>query len=281
MILVTGGTGKVGSELIKQLQSRGAQFKALAHSDSSADKLSKQGVQTVRGDVSEIDTVRQALNGVDKLFLLTPSSERQVRIENAVIDAAKEAGVKHIVKLSVADAGNAITVLKLHGDVETHLKASGVAYTLLQANTFMQNFLESPTIKHNSAIFAPTGKAKMAYIDARDVAELAAIALMTGGHENKTYLLSGERAYSHGEIARIASDCIGKPVQFVDLSSEDYRASLIQAGLPAWYADGLQELFAYYKEGNAARTSTDVARVTGHPARTMDAFFAEYAPAFQ
>ena len=143
VILVTGATGKVGSELVKQLHSRKVSFTALAHSEASADKLTQQGVAVRRGDLSQPDTVRAALDGVQNLFLLTSNTPQQIEIESRTIDVAKQAGVNQIVKLSVYDAGKRIAAYKTHGSIEDHLKASGVPYTLLQPNYFMQNFAAS------------------------------------------------------------------------------------------------------------------------------------------
>jgi len=283
VILVTGATGKVGSEVVRQLHSQGVSFTALAHSATSADKLTQQGVAVRRGDLSQPDTVRAALDGVQKLFLLAVNTPQQVEIESRVIDAAKQAGVKHIVKLSVYDAGKRIAAYKTHGSIEAHLKASGVPYTILQPNYFMQNFATSdaPTIIHNSALFAPLGDAHISFTDARDIAEVAAVVLTTSDHLNQTYEITGPTAYTYGEAAQMLSHTIGKTVQYVDLPSDGYREALLKAGLPDWYADILQELFADYHAGYGERVSENVERITGHAARTLPMYFEEHAAAFR
>jgi len=283
VILVTGATGKVGSELVKQLHSRKVSFTALAHSEASADKLTQQGVAVRRGDLSQPDTVRAALDGVQNLFLLTSNTPQQIEIESRTIDVAKQAGVNQIVKLSVYDAGKRIAAYKTHGSIEDHLKASGVPYTLLQPNYFMQNFAASdaPTIIHNSTLFAPLGDAQISFIDARDIAEVAAIVLTMSDHLNQTYEITGPTAYTYGEAAQMLSRTIGKTVQYVDLPSDAYREALLKAGLPDWYADILQELFADYHAGYGARVSQNVERITGHAARTLPVYFEEYAAAFR
>lgn len=283
MILVTGATGKVGTALVNALQARKAHFQAFAHAAASVEKLTQQGITVKSGTFDQPETIDAAMNGVKSLFLLNPSSPKQIQIENGIIDAANRAGITHIVKLSVYDAGQRIAALKTHGEIETHLKASGVPYTILQPNYFMQNFVvnDAPTVIHNSALFAPTGDAKISYIDARDIAEVAAIALTEPGHSNQTYEITGAAAYSFAEVAEMLTQRIAKPVQHIDLPSEAYRDALLKAGLPEWYATILQELFADYHAGYGARLSQAVQQVTGRPPRTIQAFFDEYAEAFR
>jgi len=283
MILVTGATGKVGSELIKVLQARKATFQALAHSDGSAQKLTEQGITVKRGSLDQPQAIRAALQGIETVFLLSPSAVEQAQIENSVIDLAKQAGTSRVVKLSVYDASYPNPALAGHGAVEAHLKASGLVYTILQPNYFMQNFIvnDAPTISQNSAIFAPTGDAKLSFVDVRDIAEVAAIVLTEPGHDNQTYEITGSAAYSFAEVTALLTRSLGKPIQHIDLPSDAYRDALLKAGLADWYADLLQQLFAYYHDGHAARISPDIQRVTGHTAHTLSAFFDEHKTAFQ
>lgn len=275
MIFITGGTGKVGTELVRELQACGADFTALAHSERSAAALAEQGMRVVRGDVTQPDTL--PLHNAEKLFLLTSGLPNQTQVENALIDAAGRAGVRHIVKLSVYGAGPGVTALRQHGETEDYLRASGMAYTMLRPNSFMQNLpnTDGYTIQHQHAIYAPTGNGRVSFVDVRDVAEVAAIALTQPGHEKQTYSLTGPEALSWGDLAARFSAHLGTPIQFVDIPSEAFRQNLMGVGVPEFYATMLQELFQLYHDDVASPVTHDIERVTGHPARAMEDYLRE------
>jgi uncharacterized protein YbjT (DUF2867 family) len=283
MILVTGSTGKVGTELVRVLREQNVDFQALAHSPASIEKMKQQGIHSRHGSFDEPESMRSALEGNDKLFLLSPALPRQAELEQSIIDMAKASGISYIVKLSVYDAGKRIAAYKTHGVIEDHLKASGIGYTILRPNYFMQNFvtIDAPTVIYQSALFAPTGSARISYVDVRDIADVAALALTSSDHVNQVYEITGAEAYSYAEVAAMLSQSLGKTIQHIDLPSEAFREAMIHNGVPEWYADLLQELYADYQAGYGARISPDVQRVTGHAPRTLQAFFNEHVTTFR
>lgn len=143
MILVIGGTGTVGSEVVKQLAKKKAQARVLVRNTRKEAEVKKLGLETALGDITQLDTIKAALKGVDHVFLLTPASPTQGDQEIAVIDLAKKAGVRHLVLLSAigAIADSPITLARQHAKAEDYLKSSGMGYTILQPHSFMQNFL--------------------------------------------------------------------------------------------------------------------------------------------
>ncbi len=171
MILVTGGTGTVGSEVVKQLASLGTKFRVLARNPDKAIK--SPNVEVMRGDLADAVALGRALQGVDKLFLLTNSTPQTVELQSGVIAAARKAGVKHVVRLSVpgADLASPIQLARWHAQTDQELKKSGLAWTLLQPGYFMQNVLGSAaTIKKDGAFYGCMGQGKAAVVDARDIA---------------------------------------------------------------------------------------------------------------
>lgn len=284
MILVTGSTGLVGRELVKQLQAAQVPFRALAHSPASAQTLKAQGVRVVEGDYTQPSSLAASLDGADRLFLLTPTNPALVEIEQNIIGAAKQAGVQHIVKLSALDVDRAgIEIMDWHAQSENNLRASGLPYTILRPNYFLQNFarIDAPTIIGQGAIYSSLAAAPVSAIDTRDIAAVALAALTTDRHFNQTYDLTGSEAFTFEQAAARFSKRLNKPVQFINLPDDQMRTAMIANGVPDWYADGLVLLFKYYREGKGAVINDNVARITGQPARTFDTYLNDHLHLFK
>jgi uncharacterized protein YbjT (DUF2867 family) len=276
MILVTGATGKVGRELVKSLEAQGAPFTV---GSRSPEKIS--GAKAARFDFDRPETFAPALRGVEKLVLLTSGgTEREV----AAVDAAREAGVRHIVKLSVWDAEKeAFGFGRAHRAVERSVEASGVPWTFLRPNEFMQNFttFHVETIRSQGAFYPYGHNAKISTIDTRDIAAVAAQALTGRGHEGKAYKLSGPESLTHEEMAQKLSKAIGKPVRFVDLPDPEYRKALLGEGVPEPYADLLVDLSRYFTTGAAAAVTSDFEQVAGRKPISFDQFARDHASVWQ
>ncbi|MBK8725419.1 MAG: SDR family oxidoreductase [Holophagaceae bacterium] len=284
MILVTGSTGKVGQHLINVLQAKGVPFKALARSEASAQALAAQGVTVVRGDLSEPASLKAAFQGVEKLFLLS-SASHFAGLELAALAAAKAAGVKHVVKLSAwgVSADSANPLLREHGRVEQALEASGLAWTILRPNFFMQNWVAffAPGIKAGQPVYANTGEGRLAWIDARDIADVAATALTEPGHEGFVYELTGPESFSYAEVAARLADLLGRPVRHVAVPDAAAYQAIRGHGQDAWYAFGLVALNQGVRDGAADRVLGTTELVTGRAARTLDAYLREHLDAFR
>src|SRR5262249_20720304 len=160
-----------------------------------------------------------------------------------------------VVKLSqfAAAANSPVRFLQYHAAAEAALRASGMAYTLLRPNLFMQGLLNfAPTIATQGAFYAAAGDAKVSVVDVRDIADAVVAALTAPGHEGRTYELTGPQALTHAELAGILSETLGRQVRFVDIAPEVMRDALVGLGVPDWQADGLIEDYAHYRRGEAA-----------------------------
>jgi uncharacterized protein YbjT (DUF2867 family) len=281
MILITGGTGTVGSEVVKQLAAAGTKFRVLARDPKKV--AAGANVEVVKGDLTDLASVEAALQGIDKLFLLTNSTPGSTEVQNNVVDTAKKAGVKHVVRLSVlgADKASPVVLAQWHAAGDEHLKQSGLKWTILQPGSFMQNTIASAsTVKKDAALYGAAGEGKMATIDARDIAAAAVKVLTTSGHEGKTYPLTGKEALSYGDIAAKIGKAIGKPVKYVNLPGEQFKGALVGAGLPEWLAKDYVTMHGYQSSGGMATTDPTLGSLIGN-VRTFDDFLSSHAPAFK
>ncbi len=267
MILVTGAGGTVGSEVVLQLKAAGAKFRAGYHSEAKAKEARAKGIDAAVIDFERPETLRDALGGVDKVFLLSGSASNQSDREINLVDAAKAAGVTHIVKLSVFGAAEEKFLLsKPHRAVEKAIEASGLKWTFLRPNGFMQNMktYNGATIESQGAFYSTMAGARVSHVDVRDIAAVAVKTLTSAGHEGKSYDLTGPEALTNDQMAEIVARKSGKPVRYVNLSDADLRSGMTAAGVPGDYAGGLLDLYRYYREGNnAALISGDIKKVLG------------------
>lgn len=284
MILVTGAGGTVGTALIEALKAVGHKPRVAYHSQHKAEKAKSDGYDAVLLDFAEPETLRPALAGVEAAFLLGTGGRGQIEGEINVVKAAKAAGVRKLVKLSAwgaADEG--FSFAKIHRAVERAVEATGMAWTFLRPNGFMQNFVNymAGSIKSQSTIYQPAAEARISHIDVRDIARVAAQVLTTPGYEGKAYELSGPRAFSYGEAAEVLSRVLGRQIKYVMLSDDAARAGMLSAGIPDFYADYLLDLFRVYRTGAASQVTSEVKNITGREPIAFEQFASDYADTFR
>lgn len=275
MILVTGATGTNGVELIRQLSDTAERVRALVRDPAKAAALLPDMVELARGDLDDAAALDEAMADVEKVFLLCPVDTRQVRLEANVVEAAERAGARHLVKFSVLHASeqSPSALLRWHGETERRIRESGLAYSFLRPNMFMQELLrQAASIRNRGEFYLPLGEAKVSLVDVRDNAAVAAAALTQPGHEGKTYNVTGPAALSFAEVAEQLSAAVGKPVRYVAVPMEGWKQGLAATGAPQWMVDVVAELYATFDPANAF-VGEGVRQATGKPART----FAEFA----
>jgi uncharacterized protein YbjT (DUF2867 family) len=282
-ILVTGATGSNGTEIVKRLSAQNVQVRAMVRNHDRAKEIALPNVEVVEGNFDRPETLLEALTEVDRAFLLTNSTKRAEAQQLAFIDAARQSSVQHIVKLSqfAADAHSPVRFLRYHAAVEAAIKASGMMYTFLRPNLFMQGLLNfRSTITSQSAFYAAIGDAKVSVVDVRDIADVAVAALTEAGHEGKIYDLTGSQALTHTEMAEYLSAALKRQIAFVDIPPEQMREAMVGFGMPAWQADGLIEDYAHYRRNEAAVVSSGVQDATGQEPRSFKIFTCDYATKF-
>jgi uncharacterized protein YbjT (DUF2867 family) len=281
MILITGASGNVGKEVLRQIAQTGNQVRATFQSASSAASA-PSGVEIAIMDYNRPQTVRDAVKGVERVFLVGPPTQNLPALERQAMEQIKQSGVRHVVKLS-AMGGREATFPSQHADSEDYIKSTGVAYTFLRPNRFMQNIVNynAMTINTQDAFYSCQGDGKVSHIDIRDVAAVAVRALVESGHEGKVYTLTGPVALSNRQIAGILSHELGREIHYVDLSSGQFREALLQAGVPTWSADALINLQELYRAGRASSVTNDVEHVLGRKPTSFEQFARDYREAFR
>ena len=284
-ILVTGATGTVGSEVVKQLSDKGEIIRAAARSASDNTFRNLNSVRVVQLNPGTLAT---ALKGVEKLFLLTPPQSSTVVFTSNLVREAKKAGVKYIVKQSVmgadAEPGITPTPMRLHRQAEKIIE-SKIPFTFLRANYFMQNFVNfsSHSVKTQGAFYVPAGNARISFVDVRDIAAIAVHALTStnGKHEGKAHIITGGEALSHGHAAEILSEQLGKKVNYINVSDEDARKGMKDMGMDEWIINSIIELFEFAKAGHWSAISPVTEQITGNKPISFSQFAGDYAVAFK
>lgn len=277
MILVTGATGNVGSETVRLLADQQQPVRALVRDPA---RLQRDGVDVVTGDFDEPGSLDAALDGIDTVVLVSPAIPQQ---EISVIDAAARAGVTHVIKAtSKASVDSPVERRRGQTQIEQHLQASGLAWTLLRSNAYLQNLLAlAPIVKQTSGFVMSAGDGQVGMIDARDVAAVAAtLATNPSSHGGATYWPTGPALITYTDVANELSETLGHPVEYRRILPDDHRELMIRGGLPEHIATSNAQAFGLIAEGDAAWITNDVLTITGHAPRSLHAFIIEFAAAF-
>ena len=283
MILVTGATGKVGQEVVRQLSSANVPLRAFVRDPLRASHIRLPGVQIAVGDLSKPETLDAAMDGIERVFLLSPPDPDQVNLQSNAIDSARRMGARHVVKVSVAGGPDAGTQIgRWHWTTETQLKESGLEFTILRPTSYMQQlFLFAPAIAATGSFQLAMGAGAVAVVDTRDVAAVAVRALTEPGHEHRIYDLTGPEALTFEEMALELSHATGKKITYVHVPPEYARKQLLQMGQPRWLVEDMIVLSASFRQGYGAAVSTAVRDVTNRAPRSFSEFARDYAAVFR
>ncbi|MDQ0772189.1 uncharacterized protein YbjT (DUF2867 family) [Streptomyces aurantiacus] len=279
MILITTA-GKVGSAAAQRLVELSVPVRVLARNREKAVALAQAGVDVFHGDLDDPESVEEALRGVSGVVLVTaPVVSQELR----VIDNAKRADVEHIVKITTkATANSSIARRRNHVAIEDALIASGLPHTFLRNNAYMQNFLmAAPAIAETSSFRTAAGDGRVGYVDARDVAAVAAeVAAAPASHVGKTYWPTGPEALSADEVAEVLTKVTGRKVTFQPITYEEQKQAMISVGVPEHIAEDNARAVALMAEGDCDFVTDDVAELLGRPATSFEQFATGYAKVF-
>lgn len=268
MILVTGAAGQTGQAIIRSLADRGVKAKAMVHKQADRARLAAYGgIETVVGELADDRGLQTILKGIDTAYLVSSVDPDMTDLHQQFIDSAKRAGVRRIVRHSALGAAveSGSRLLSWHGEAERYLEASGIGWTHIRPNYFMQNF--ESFIKGSvcaTASFATSlGRTRVSMVDVRDIAAVAAEILIGDGYEGKSYAITGPESLTMDQAATILGRSLGFPVRHRSLSDMELRNELVGAGTPVWMADAFTELYGVFREGRHERIYDTVTTITG------------------
>ncbi|MGD8781339.1 MAG: SDR family oxidoreductase [Ignavibacteria bacterium] len=287
-ILVTGATGSLGTEVINSLLKRTdtANIAALARDLSKTETLKEKGIEIREGNYDNFNSLLQAFKDIDKLYFIS-GSDITVRVKQHenVVKAAKDSGVKHIVYTSFArknetETSPIVMVAEAHLKTENWLKESGLTYTILKHNLYMDiiPMFIGEKVLETGLIYLPAGDGKTAFATRKDMAEAAAVILTTYGHENKEYDIASDKVYTFKEVAVALSEVTGKAINYVSPTQEEYTKTLSEASVPAEYIGAIAGFAEAVKQGEFEQTSGTIETLTGNkPTSLVDFLKKVYA----
>lgn len=275
-VLVVGATSKVGSELVRALAADGESVRAATR--HPGDYRAAPGVEAVGFDYDYEETMMPALEGVDRLFMLSKWTQPRPEFTlNRFIEHARTAGVERVVYMTAL--GMDLNPAVGQALVEKRVAGSGMGYTLLHPNWLMQNFSRGflfPRIREIGMITVPAGNAKVSFVDARDVAEVAKAALNDPTHQAQVYHLTGGQGLSYGEVAEILATALGRPVTYRTPDEDEFR-DILRHGFEPEQAEYLNGLFAYVRDNQVADVDPTLERLLGRPPTSFEAFARDHA----
>jgi uncharacterized protein YbjT (DUF2867 family) len=286
MILVTGATGTNGRLVVEALLRAGIPVRAMVQNPAKAADLLQAGAQLVVADFDKPETLDGALVGVERSLLLSAVDEHLVDREARFVERARKAGLRHLVKFSAIGAHPtaSFTFGRQHGRSERLIMDSGLVFTFIQPNFFMQNLLWSAdAIKGRGELYSTLGQTPASHVDARDIASVITATLTEpiDRHAGSIHLLTGPAALTFAQVAETISRVVGRAVRYVDLTDEQLKAGLLASGQPEWQATALVELNTYARQGHASVVTDTVERVGGRAARPLEQWVREHATTFR
>ena len=284
-ILVTGGTGTVGSQVVRRLVERGQHVSVLVRSTGTAKAL-PAGAQGIAGDLQDPGSLSKAMQGVERVFLLTPLSPIEADLGIAAVKVAKAAGVRHLVYMSVykVEAGPHIPHFKSKIEIQKALKDSGIALTLIMPNNFYQNddWFKQAILEYG-VYPQPIGDIGLNRVDVRDIADAVANALTQPGHEGKRYALVGPDALTGKAVADTYSRYVGRTIKYGGNDLDAWEAQALKM-MPDWMVHDLKIMYRFYQEQGLVASREDLAeqaKILGHSPRTFDAYVREVTTAWR
>jgi uncharacterized protein YbjT (DUF2867 family) len=272
-VLVTGASGNVGAPLVEHLVAGGAQVLVASREGTRAPA----GTKAVRFDFEDPSTHAPALEGVEKVFLLRPPAISDVKRHLLpVVRAVKEAGVRHTVFLSLLGVEKNPAVP--HAKVERFLVEAGVPHTFLRPSFFMQNLSTThrDDIREHHEIFVPAGKGRTGFIDARDIAAVAARTLLEDGHEGKAYDLTGSEALTYAEVAALFTEVLGRPIRYPEPGALRFAARWSQRKQPAAFIAVMIGIYTVCRLGLAGTVTPETQTLLGRAPISMRQFIQDH-----
>jgi uncharacterized protein YbjT (DUF2867 family) len=280
-ILITGATGNVGQPTVEALVESGEAVRAAVRDENDAKRL-PDGVEPIVFDFTDPSSWAAAYDGVDRMFLMRPPPISNIERDMLPsLEAAQKAGVEHVVLLSLLGAEKNPVVP--HRKLEDWLVPSHMSYTFLRPSFFMQNLSTThlEDIRDHDEIFVPAGDGKTSFIDARDIGEVAAMALADpDAHRDIAYPLTGSEALSYGQVAEIFTEVLGRRITYPKPGAIRFAWRMKKRGTPLPFVGVMTALYTVCRLGKADTVTEDLERLLGRPPISMRQFVADHREAF-
>ena len=282
MIFITAATGSIGSELCRLLAGENIPSRVMYRREGQQTRFQNLSLQAVQADFDDADSMQQAMQECDKLFLLTAPDQKHAEREIAIINLAVSLGFQHIVKVSTANTNQSskLAYARSHAQIDAYLRNQSIDWTILRPTGFMQNFLEYAHPIGKGILPHMLGEGQIGYIDLRDIALVAKHVLIQTAHTKATYYLTGPAPMTAAQVACELTTGLGSAIQAVNQSEAETRKALAYSGLDAWHIDALIEQFKIGANGGEIDVTGEVARITGQTPRTFAQFVSEYKKQF-
>ena len=273
-VLVAGATGNTGRALVRELKKAGVAVRAGGRRRNRL--LSLEVSDIVELDYANQQSLVRAFRGVEKVYLATPLVSDMEALTERVVDAAVKAGIRYFVKLSGLGAAQpeGLKLGRWHRAAERVVESSGMAWTHLRPNAFMQNFINDHlgSMRSFGLFHDPVGEGRVSYIDADDIAAAAARVLTEPGHENRAYTLTGPEALTSHEVAGLFSKAVGRDIRCIEVSVDATRDAMFGFGLPVEVVEAITEWYRHMRDGNLAEVSPAVRDITSRAPRSFSEF---------
>ena len=282
-IFITGATGRVVSKLVESLLRSGNPVRMLVRDSQKAASFQALGASVCLGDLNQVDHLVAAMEGCDRLFSIPPNTMNQAQQEIHLFQAAKQANIRRVFKLSTvkSDPESPCQFFKQHAIAEQYLKQSGIEFTIVQSNSFMQNFLWfTHEMKTKGTLSIPMRDAKTAPVDIRDIVRASSVILSEEGHEGKVYNLTGSELLSLQEIAEKLSAVTNQKITYINASPSDFKQTLIRASVPEWFAEAAATSWQVASKGKPTITDA-ITKIGKQQPITFDEFVWEYKAVFR
>lgn len=279
MILVTGATGNVGSEIARQLAAAGKPFRIYVRDGAKAAQMIGPGeYETVLGGFGDEAAFAAALEGVESVFMVTNQSDEFMQDLKRMVGQIEQSDVRRFVMLSAQnDPESDIYFLRRTGELEQIVEATSVPWTFIRPDWFMQNFIG---LSAGGMVIFPDDPGKTSFVDVRDVAEIVIKLLTEDGHVHRTYSITGPEAFTFKGATKRIAETLGRDIPFTPITREQMRSALLDAGYEEWSADMNAEMTKVLEPGLNFSPSNDLEFLIGRKPRSIESFAADHAAMF-
>lgn len=278
-VLVAGANGLNGRAFLAKLSEAGIPARAMVRNTEHATSLANETTEIIQADLSNPDSLKTALDGIECAYIVTAIQPDCVQLFSNFFTAAKDAGVKHIIKLSGlgATAQAKSEILRQHYQSDQQLINSGISYTIIQPNSFFQNlFWQKKSIRVKNRFGISMGNASQSLVDVRDVAEASMQILNNDKHRNKVYQLTGPESLTYNDIADRFSEILQRPIRYRPTTSSHTKQEMLAGGVPSWNANALAEIQETFATGDFSFITDDLEMILGKNPKNFSAFVQDY-----